>query len=162
MKMLKHHLLGLALWLPLIASAQWIWIDKDGKKVFSDRPPPAEIPAKSVLKQPDAKSARQAIDEGKAQPVAAAPKMSGKDKDLMEKKKKLEAAEAEKKAAEDEKIAKAKADNCARATQAKVTYESGVRVAKTNEKGERIILDDSAKDAEIVRIKEIIAQNCLK
>ncbi|MFX6884193.1 DUF4124 domain-containing protein, partial [Acinetobacter baumannii] len=34
------------------AAAQWQWIDKDGRKVFSDRPPPQEIPEKNILKQP--------------------------------------------------------------------------------------------------------------
>ncbi|MEK9952912.1 MAG: DUF4124 domain-containing protein [Curvibacter sp.] len=28
----------------LSASAQWQWLDKDGRRVFSDRPPPAEVP----------------------------------------------------------------------------------------------------------------------
>ena len=34
------------------AAAQWQWIDKDGRKVFSDRPPPADIQEKNILKQP--------------------------------------------------------------------------------------------------------------
>ncbi|WP_216088085.1 DUF4124 domain-containing protein, partial [Shigella flexneri] len=28
------------------------WVDKDGRKVFSDRPPPVDVPAKNILKQP--------------------------------------------------------------------------------------------------------------
>ncbi|MBF9265764.1 DUF4124 domain-containing protein, partial [Paracidovorax cattleyae] len=49
-----HRLLVLACacsW-ALGASAQWQWIDKDGRKVFSDRPPPTDVPARNILKQP--------------------------------------------------------------------------------------------------------------
>ena len=52
MKMHKLLLLAVACTWALGAAAQWQWIDKDGRKVFSDRPPPAEVPAKSILKQP--------------------------------------------------------------------------------------------------------------
>ncbi|MES2052695.1 MAG: DUF4124 domain-containing protein, partial [Pseudomonadota bacterium] len=30
----------------LTALAQWQWLDKDGRKVFSDRSPPAEVQEK--------------------------------------------------------------------------------------------------------------------
>ena len=53
-------LLALACTLPLAAVAQWQWLDKDGRKVFSDKSPPPDIPAKNILKQPGA--ARPAPD----------------------------------------------------------------------------------------------------
>ena len=56
MKLLRLTLLGLALALPAAGFAQWQWIDKDGRKVFSDRPPPADVPDKNILSQPGAKS----------------------------------------------------------------------------------------------------------
>jgi hypothetical protein len=34
------------------ALAQWQWIDKDGRKVYSDRSPPSDIPEKNILKMP--------------------------------------------------------------------------------------------------------------
>ena len=34
--------------------AQWQWIDKDNKKVFSDQAPPSEIPDKNILRRPGA------------------------------------------------------------------------------------------------------------
>ena len=36
-----------------MVSAQWLWLDNDGRKVFSDRAPPPEIPDKNILKQPN-------------------------------------------------------------------------------------------------------------
>jgi hypothetical protein len=34
------------------AFAQWQWIDKDGRKVYSDRSPSSDIPEKNILKRP--------------------------------------------------------------------------------------------------------------
>ena len=157
--------------LPLVAAAQWQWIDKDGRKVYSDRSPPADIPAKNILKQPG--NARMPsphpVIEGVNTPVAAAsaaapaasaPKLSGKDKELEDKKKQAEAAEAAKKKAADEKFAQAKAENCTRAKETKATLDSGHRIARLNEKGEKEFLDDKQRDAEVKRIQTIIARDC--
>ncbi len=77
----------------LAAQAQWQWIDNAGRKVFSDQPPPLDIPAKNILKQP-AKAASVA-NMPVAAPVsagaAAAPPLSADDKELLAKKKKAEA-----------------------------------------------------------------------
>ena len=37
-------------------SAQWLWIDANGTKVYSDQAPPSAIPDKNVLKRPNAQS----------------------------------------------------------------------------------------------------------
>ena len=34
--------------------AQWQWLDRSGRKVFSDRPPPADISEKNIIKRPGA------------------------------------------------------------------------------------------------------------
>ena len=73
-----------------------------------------------------------------------------------------QAAEAAKKKAEDEKIAKAKADNCTRARQAKATFESGRLITHSNAKGERVFLDDATRAAESKRIDGIIATDCAR
>ena len=46
MKPHKLLLLALACTWATGAFAQWQWLDKDGRKVFSDRPPPSEVPEK--------------------------------------------------------------------------------------------------------------------
>lgn len=163
--LLTAALLGLA---AMPAMAQWQWLDKDGRKVFSDRPPPADIPAKNILKQPG-KLAVVPVTEAEAQAAAAsAPRaaassglrVSGTDKELEAKKKQAEAAEAAKKKAEDDKQAAQKADNCARAKSGKATYDSGQRVARVNAAGEREVLDDAARAAETKRMQDIINSNC--
>lgn len=160
----------------LTAFAQWQWIDKDGNKVFSDRGPGADIPEKNILKRPGGRvavnvaastagtdeTAANAAQAGAsaAKAAASAPKPSGVDKDLLEKKKKADEAEAAKRKAEEEKIAKAKAENCTRAKQAKAGFDSGVRIVKTNEKGEREVMDEAARAAEVKRIQSIMDSDC--
>ena len=85
---------------------------------------------------------------------------SGVDKALEEKKKQAEAAEAAKKKAEEQKQAQARAENCKRAREAKAGLDSGVRIARTNTKGEREILDDNQRAAEDKRINGIIQSDC--
>ena len=150
----------------MAVSAQWQWLDKDGRKVFSDRAPPADIQEKNILKRPGNRPAAAAPTPSTEPPVTApqaassAPKISGVDKELQEKKKKADEAEAAKRKADEEKVIKSKADNCARANQAKASFDSGVRIARTNEKGEREVMDDAARAAEMKRIQSVIESDC--
>ena len=174
MKMHKLLLLAVACTWAMGAAAQWQWTDKDGRKVFSDRPPPPDIPEKSILKQPggapvarpattpEASSTENATPAAAASKPAAKPVAAGKDKELEEKKAAAEAAEAAKKKAEEEKIARAKAENCTRARQAKATLESGVLMKQTNAQGERVIMDEASRNAEIKRTNDIIASDCTR
>lgn len=151
----------------MAASAQWQWIDKDGRKVFSDRAPPAEVQEKNILKRPVARAAVASTTAAVAdvsapvpQPAASAPKLNGIDKDLQDKKKKAEESELAKRKAEEEKVLKAKVENCARAKQAKASLDSGMRIARTNEKGEREVMDDDARASEMKRIQSVIEADC--
>ncbi|RYG10990.1 MAG: DUF4124 domain-containing protein [Burkholderiales bacterium] len=173
---LRTLVIGLACTLPALAMAQWQWIDKDGRKVFSDQSPPADIPAKNIIKQPGGRApapspaaaaaasavAAEAAVAGASAPRAgaSAPKVSGKDKELEEKKRQAEAAEAAKKKAEDEKLAKARAENCARAKQAKAGFDSGERIARINAKGEREYMDDATRASEAKRVQGIVDSEC--
>lgn len=167
-----HLFLVLAGWaFAMSASAQWQWTGKDGRKVFSDRPPPADIPEKDILKQPSGRGRAN----GSAVPVteattptlpvassakANAPKLSGKDAALEAKKKKFEEEEAAKKKAEEEKTVQAKADNCALAKKGLATVQSGIRISTINAKGEREYMDDNARTAENKRLQAIADSDC--
>jgi hypothetical protein len=91
---------------------------------------------------------------------AASPQISGRDEQLEAKKNLAEAQEQVLKKAEADKQAKARQDNCERAKRSKTTLESGVRMATTNAKGEREIMDDAARGAEVKRINGIIQSSC--
>ena len=177
------------------AMAQWTWLDKDGRKVYSDTAPPAEILEKNIIKRPggqagaansaansaaaakakvitDGVASDQTISAGQpgtpaAQPGASAPqasasgpKLSSVDKELEKKKKEKEDAEAAKKKEEEQRVTKAKIENCARAKTAKTTLDSGVRIGVTNTKGERDIMDDTARASEAKRVQGIIDSSC--
>ncbi|MBB3176304.1 DUF4124 domain-containing protein [Variovorax sp. Sphag1AA] len=171
MKLAHLLVIGSLFLLPLGAQAQWQWIDKDNKKVFSDQPPPIEIPEKNILRKPNSAkrlnfSAPAAAEGSGADAPAPAPaptaaaKPSGVDKDLEEKTRKAEEAEKAKQAAEAQKVAQAKADNCKRAREGKATMDSGMRVARVNAQGEREILDDDMRAAEQKRLQGVIDSEC--
>ncbi|MBC7704633.1 MAG: DUF4124 domain-containing protein, partial [Rhodoferax sp.] len=88
------------------------------------------------------------------------PKLGGVDKELTDKKKLADAAVAAKAKADEEQTAKARADNCQRARNNKVVMDSGVRVSQTNAQGERAVMDDAARAAEIKRTQTAIDANC--
>jgi hypothetical protein len=153
----------------LPAMAQWQWIDKDGRKVYSDRSPPADIQEKNILKRPGGArmaavpipSEEPATDaKPKTSTNANTPKLSGKDAQLEAKKKQADDEEAAKKKAEEEKIAAVKADNCERAKKGVANLKSGARLSVTNAKGEQEVMDDAAKAAESKRLQGIADSQC--
>ena len=148
------------------ALAQWRWVDKDGRTVYSDRSPPPEILDKNILKRPGGMrpapfstgpdNAPAATPPAKA----SAPVLSGKDPQLEARKKQAEDAEAAKKKAEEDALAAKRADNCDRAKKGLATVQSGMRMAVTNAKGEREIMDDAARAAETKRLQGVTDTDC--
>lgn len=160
--------------LPLGSSAQWAWTDKDGRQVFSDRAPPAGVPDKNIFKRPG-RAASQIPPDTSANAAAADPatkasspalagplgaKVAGVDKELAERKKKEEQTQAALRKADEERISKAKADNCERARQAQKGLESGIRLSQINSQGEREVMDDAARAVEAKRIQSIVDSDC--
>lgn len=173
MKLYKLCLVALTCVWSAGAMAQWQWIDKDGRKVFSDRPPPLTIPDKDILRQPNQRVLRAAPPpaDSDAQPGtapaaanAAKPTLKapgqGVDKELEERKAKAEAEKAAKEEADKKKTAAARAENCTRAKQAKATLDSGQLMKQTNSKGEQVFLDDAARAAERKRAQAVIDTDC--
>ena len=160
--------------LPLSASAQWAWTDKDGRKVFSDRAPAVDVPDHRIFKRPG--SGRREVSQdtsvntgvaepslrasAPARPGASSPAATGVDKDLAARKQKDEQAQAALRKAEEDRVNQAKADNCQRARQAQKGLESGVRLSRINSQGEREIMDDAARAAEAKRIQSIADSDC--
>lgn len=174
MNNIRRFVVAAVCFISMAASAQWQWVDKDGRKVFSDRAPSADVPEKNIVKRPGARVSSAASSSNDLQsnqtgstavaptaPAAAnVPQLTGVDKDLAEKRKQAEQAEIAKKKAEDGKRLQARQENCSRARQSKATYDSGMRVARTNQKGEREIMDDAARAVESKRIQSIIDSDC--
>ena len=146
------------------AAAQWQWTNAEGRKVFSDTAPPSSVPEKNIIKRPGNRVAPPPVEVGeedaKTTEPAAVPAPVVKDEKLEAAKKKAEAEEAAKRKAELERVAKGRAENCERAKRAKATLDSGVRVAITNAKGEREILDEKGLATEGQRLDRIIQADC--
>lgn len=172
MKLIYTLFAGVLLCSATVAFAQWQWIDKDGRKVFSDRAPPADIVEKNILKRPagrgspaqpqPADTVDSAVPATLAQsaPNAVTKPAGGVDRELEAKKKAADAAEEAKKKVDADKLMKAKVENCTRAKLAKTTFDSGVRVSRTKADGEREIMDDTARADESKRIQGIIDRDC--
>jgi hypothetical protein len=161
--LLRLTVIGLACAFAPVCFGQWMWVDKDGRKVFSDQMPPPDVPANKILKRPGGRPAEPDAAAAPAQAASAsasAPKLAGKDKALEEKRKQAQAAEEEKKKAQEEERVKARAENCERAKRAKATLDSGVRLSQVNSKGEREIMDDAQRNAESKRLEALVASEC--
>lgn len=165
MKLAPILLAACALTLSLPALAQYQWIDKDGRRVFSDRPPPADVPARNILSRPRAAAETLPLPAPAASAAAPAgaaanPPNAGIDKALEEKKKQAEAAAVAKHKDDEAKQAAMRADNCQRARNARSTLASGMRMSRVDASGERRVLDDADRAAELKRVNEIIRANC--
>jgi hypothetical protein len=154
----------------LPAEAQWKWKDKSGRIQYSDLPPPVGTPDQDILARPSAQRNNSPASPLPAASAAASTQLVGSassplapklvDPELEAKRKKAEADQAVKNKAEEERIAAVKADNCARARAQLRTLDSGVRVSRTNEKGEREFLDDKQRADETQHAKDAIAADC--
>lgn len=158
-------LLGSLLALP--AAAQWKWRDPSGHIQYSDTPPPPGIAEKDILQRPGGSSntVQRATPPAVLTPASAAsapplPAPKVVDSELEAKRKKSEQELADKKKADDAKTAATRAENCNRAKAAMRSIESGVRLSRTNEKGEREFLDDKARAQETERTREVMTSEC--
>lgn len=144
----------------LPAAAQWKWRDARGVVVISDMPPPRDVPERDVLQKPTLVLQRQSAAPAASAPAvetAAKPKV---DPELEARRKKAEAEQQEKHKAEEAQIAAQRADNCKRARAYADSLNSGIRLSRVNDKGEREILDDQQRAAEMQRARQAIEADC--
>ena len=159
---------ALALTLALPVSAQWKWRDKSGQTQYSDLPPPAGVADQDILQRPVVGQRKAPAATAASVPVsgasgpAAAPLLAAKasEPELEAKRKKAEQEEATQKKAEETRQAAVRAEACTRAQGNLRTFDAGVRVSRTNDKGEREYLDDATRAAEARRAREIITTQC--
>ncbi|HET7867124.1 MAG TPA: DUF4124 domain-containing protein [Burkholderiaceae bacterium] len=148
--------------LPAGAQTQWKWRGANGKVQYSDRPPPAEVAEKDILGRP-AGARRPEVQEvpAAASAVAAAvPGRKASDPALEAKRREAELAEKAKQKAEEERLEKQRAENCSRARSYAKSLQDGVRVSRTNDKGENEILSDTQRAQEIARTQQVMASDC--
>jgi hypothetical protein len=162
------------------AEAQWRWRDASGRVTASDRPPPKEVPEKDILSRPASAQRRGAVmtpvPEAASAPAsgaaagaaplaplaasAAASGASGLQAEVEARKRRAEQEQAARAKAEEEKLAAQRAENCRRARGQVAALESGQRMARTNERGEREVLDDRGRAEELRAARAVIASDC--
>jgi hypothetical protein len=156
-------MLGAVTFAALPAGAQQLYkyTGPDGKVQYSDRPPADGRKAEKVTSSrvssvgSGATAAAASGDAAKA----AGPKTPAEQEQAFRQRR----LEADEKAKKDEKLAleqQQKAASCAAARRELAGMQSGARVARTNENGERVFLDDAGVQGEIGRLEREIAVGC--
>jgi len=134
------------------ASAQvYKWVDKDGKVMYSDSPPPtAQSKQLNINTAPPTPSPSPA--------AAAAAASAGKGTDASAK----DPQDAAKKSEEAAKLAAANEVRCKQATIEFDTMQQETRISRMNDKGERYYMDDAQREAEKARAKKAMDESCKK
>jgi hypothetical protein len=154
--------LVLALTAPVV-HAQWKWRDKTGQVNASDRPPPLDIPEKDILARPAPVPEFRRVLPAAAASAASATEPArapAGDRELEARRRAAEQEQARKTKAEEERLATQRAENCRRARSHLSAMESGQRIARVNDKGEREVLDDRGRAEEMRQAREVIASDC--
>lgn len=162
-------LLGLVAASP--ACAQFKWRDADGRITYSDQPPPPSVPDAAILKAPHSALQRPApvVSAGphrdgapaspSATPERAAP-LTAADREFEFRKRRIERAEAEKKAAEAQERAQRAATACEESRVEVRTLESGMRVASVDARGERVVADDADRSRRLESARRAVKEFC--
>ncbi|HLL10183.1 MAG TPA: DUF4124 domain-containing protein [Rubrivivax sp.] len=155
------------------APAQWAWRDANGRVNASDRPPPRGTPDKDIISRPATEASRRtsaapmvagsagaaasaAVSGGASGPSAKGPL----DRELETRKRAAEQEQAAKARVEEERLAAQRADNCRRARSQLAALDSGQRMARVNDRGEREVLDDRGRADESRLARQVVASDC--
>ena len=151
--MRRHlHLLFGALLLPLTfpAMAQYIWVDEKGVKQLSDRPPPASVPDKRILKSPGkpvfnpyAPSAPEPTAT-ETTPAKSPPTVAERNAEFNQRQ--TSAAEAARNAAVEAQRKADQAANCDAARKNQLALDQGLRLSTFDQNGERGYMNDAQRD----------------
>lgn len=147
------------------SASQWKWRDASGQLHVSDMPPPASVPGSAILERPtDVKRPGRNVPQPSTPPAsgaapAAKPAGSG-DPELDARRKKADEEKTVQQKAQEQKVAQERSENCARARSQLTALSDGLRIVRTNEKGEREVLDDKARAEEMQRMRSVMASDC--
>jgi len=153
----------------LPAAAQWVWKDSNGRTVYSDRSPPADVKPSQIVRQPanpvlaPAPAPASPTEASKA-PAEKAQAASGPktvaEQEMEFRKRQQERADNERKEQEEQQKSAAKAAECERARGYLKGLEDGQRIVRTDASGNREYLDDTQRKAEIERTRKMVQSFC--
>jgi len=146
--MKKIIVLAAACLLAPLASAQlYKYVDKDGKTVYTDQPPPDAV-------------AKPITGGANAAPPPPPKSFVERDKELQKGRDKVK--DEAKKSDEKARLAAEREENCKVATANAKMYEDGGRIMKTNEQGERVYLSDEELEASKAKARRDVEEACKK
>ncbi|SNS77487.1 protein of unknown function [Noviherbaspirillum humi] len=163
----------LALSASLSASAQYAWTDERGVRQYSDRPPPPDVSASRIHKAPGGAKqheTRTGVETASADAVKPGTDAAAEGADKKKQpqtiaernaefqKRRIEAAEQEKKRSEQEADAASRARNCERIRGYQKTLEAGGRVARLDKNGERNYLSEEQVQQELRETRDMAAR----
>jgi len=147
----------------LSAAAQtttpWKWRDKAGQVHISDLPPPRDIAEKDILQRPMVIQRQVAAQAAASAPSAPASGAKA-DPELEARRQRVRQEQEARAKADDAAQAEVRAENCKRAQSYLRTLEDGRPQFRYTEKGEREVLDDQQRHAEMQRARQTIASDC--
>lgn len=137
--------------------AQYVWIEPNGTRQYSDRPPPPGTPANRILKAPGRVLLPPAPVEEAAPAAKPAPTLAEREAAYRERSKLR--TEQERKDEEETKRQRALAERCATARENQAQLASGTRIAQYGQDGERRYLSDEERSARMARANQAL-QDC--
>lgn len=137
--------------------SHWKWRDAQGRIQFSDRPPPASVPARDILAKPTPFKATEFLSQAQqatSAPERAASAPAGKASGAED------AATAQRRKEVEAQNQRIRAENCQRARTQLSFMESGGVVTRVNAQGEREVLEDALRNAELQRLRQAVQTEC--
>jgi hypothetical protein len=129
------------------AATLYKWVDANGRVVYSDQPPPANLKSEIVTPPPPP-----------ANPNAA---KELQDQDLAIKQREKKRADEAKAADKAQQASQVRRENCVNALgKMKALQQADDSVFRFNEKGEKIFFDDETRREEFERQQQIARENC--
>ena len=148
-------------------AAGWQWLDASGRRVFSDMPPPASVPDRSILQRPPspAYSATPlpATPDKPALPALTQADTSDTPAPRRSHRTRVETpalSDADLRAAVDRRNGEIRQQNCRRAREDLAALASGTRLLISNERGEPVVLDEARQATEVSRLRRSEQDNC--
>jgi hypothetical protein len=128
------------------------WTDKSGMVHYSDTLPPDVNKTEAI---------RSNLGKGQASAPAAFSSKSVSEREAEIKKSKLEKSEAGEKQAQKDAESETKRHNCIAAQQNLRAFEDGTRMFTYDANGEKVFLDDAAREQRMNDARKTVSLNCI-
>jgi hypothetical protein len=148
------------------AHAQWKWRDAKGNVQYSDLPPPPGTPDKDILARPQVVRPHIVVSppgvpaSAASAPRPAAPGPSKAELEAAARQKQEQDQQAAKQKEDERRVAQQRRENCTRAQANLRDLQSGGRIARIDDKGERVFMSEAQIAAEAGRARDLIASEC--